>query len=173
MMSMSRPGKRALALVASISLSRLYVRSGIGLHHFHAPTPARWAPTCHHRLANYRSSVPVMKARRLAATTMAVPRGRTDPRLLEARMVFHLHRLTPVRRELCRPHCLAFPLYPPKNGHSQAAPARPKSADTVEKVSFGDGKIIPPASSARAPRTASSARHSGPHGNRRPRRSRF
>jgi hypothetical protein len=48
-------------------------------------------------------------------------------------MVFHLHRLTPVRRELCRPHCLAFPLYPPKNGHSQAAPARPKSADTVAK----------------------------------------
>src|SRR5260370_288375 len=45
--------------------------------------------------------------------------------------------------------------------------------DTVDKSSFGDGKIIPPASSARAPRTASSARHSGPHGNRRPRRSRF
>src|SRR4029450_6982000 len=92
MMSMSRPGKRALALVASISLSRLYVRSGMGLYHFHAPTPARWAPTCRHRLANYRSSVPVMKARRLAAATMAAPRGRTDPRLLEARMAFHLHR---------------------------------------------------------------------------------
>src|SRR5260370_32604437 len=44
--------------------------------------------------------------------------------------------------------------FTPKNGHGQAAPARPKSADTVEKVSFGDGKIIPPASSARAPRTA-------------------
>jgi hypothetical protein len=173
MISMSRPGKRALALVASISLSRLYVRSGMGLYHFHAPTPSRWAPTCRDRLANYRSSVPVLKARRLAATTMAARRGRTDPRLLEARMAFHLHRLMPVGRELCRPHRVAFPLLHPKNGHGQAAPARPKSADTVEKVSFGDGKIIPPASSARAPRTASSARHSGPHGNRRPRRSRF
>jgi len=43
---------------------------------------------------------------------MAARRGRTDPRLLEARMAFHLHRLTPVRRELCRAHRLAFPLYP-------------------------------------------------------------
>src|SRR5882757_9044701 len=84
MMSTSRPGKRALALVASISLSRLYVRSGMGLHHFHAPTPSRWAPTCRDRLADYRSSVPVMKARRLATTTMAAPCGRTGPRLLEA-----------------------------------------------------------------------------------------
>src|SRR5258705_1611577 len=112
MMSMSRPGKRALALVASISLSRLYVRSGMGLYHFHAPTPSRWAPTCRDRLANYRSSVLVLKARRLAATTTAAPRGRTDPRLLETRTAFHLHRLMPVGRELCRPHCLAFPLYP-------------------------------------------------------------
>ena len=75
MMSTSRPGKRALALVASISLSRLYVRSGMGLYHLHAPTPFRWAPTCRDRLADYRSSAPVMKARRLAATTMAVPCG--------------------------------------------------------------------------------------------------
>src|SRR6266849_2995654 len=82
MMSMSRPGKRALALVASISLSRLYVRSGIGLYHLRAPIPSRWAPTCRDRLIDYRSLFPAMKARRLAATTMAVPCGRTEPRLL-------------------------------------------------------------------------------------------
>src|SRR6266403_2263127 len=67
-------------------------------------------------------------------------------------------------------------LYPegvcrPKHGRHRVNPQWQLLADTVEKVSFGDGKIIPPASSARAPRTASSARHSGPHGNRRPRRS--
>src|SRR5206468_3398779 len=82
MMSMSRPGKRALALVASISLFRLYVRSGIGLYHLRAPIPSRWAPTCRDRLIDYRSLFPAMKARRLAATTMAAPCGRTEPRLL-------------------------------------------------------------------------------------------
>src|SRR5258705_3585559 len=104
MMSMSRPGKRALALVASTSLSRLYVRSGMGLYHFHAPTPSRWAPTCRDRLANYRSSVLVLKAPRLAATTTAAPRGRTGARLLDARTPFHLLRLMPVAPGLCRPH---------------------------------------------------------------------
>src|SRR6266404_6874688 len=43
MMSMSRPGRRALALVASISPSRLYVRSGMGLYHLHATIPYRRA----------------------------------------------------------------------------------------------------------------------------------
>src|SRR6476660_1971535 len=42
------------------------------------------------------------------------------PPLLEARMTFHLHRLTPLRRELCRPHCLAFPLYPPTTDIQQS-----------------------------------------------------
>src|SRR6266404_1900216 len=133
MMSMSSPSKRALALVASISLSRLYVRSGMGLYHFHAPTPSRWAPTCRDRLANYRSSVLVLKARRLAATTTAAPRGRTDPRLLETRMAFHLHRLMPVGRELCRPHCLAFPLSP---GTQRTDIVRPPPH--VRKVPTGD-----------------------------------
>src|SRR5437867_10967227 len=108
MMSMSRPGKRALALVASISLSRLYVRSGIGLYHLFAPIPSRWAPTCRDRPVDYRSSFPAMKARRLAATTMAAPCGRTEPCLLEARVAFYLHRLKPVGRVACRPRCLAF-----------------------------------------------------------------
>jgi hypothetical protein len=168
MMSMSRPGKRALALVASISLSRLYVRSGMGLYHFHVPIPSRWAPTCRDRLANYRSSVPVLKARRFAATTMAAPRGRTDPSSLRRAWRFICTGWCRLAGSCADRTALPFRFTP-----SQAAPARPKSADTVEKVSFGDGKIIPPASSARAPRTASSARHSGPHGNRRPRRSRF
>src|SRR5260370_35433308 len=82
MRSMSRPGKRPFALVASISLSRLYVRSGIGLYHLRAPIPSRWAPTCRDRLIDYHSLFPAMKARRLAATTMAAPGGRTEPRLL-------------------------------------------------------------------------------------------
>src|SRR6266576_3741996 len=43
MMSMSRPGRRALALVVSISPSRLYVRSGMGLYHLHATIPYRRA----------------------------------------------------------------------------------------------------------------------------------
>src|SRR6266446_9896168 len=42
-MSMSRPGRRALALVASISLSRFRVRSGMGLYHLHATIPYRRA----------------------------------------------------------------------------------------------------------------------------------
>src|SRR5262245_36524107 len=93
MMSMSRPGKRALALVSSISLSRLYVRSGIGFYYLRAPIPSRWAPTRRDRLIDYRSLFPAMKAWRLAATTMAAPCGRTEPRFLEARVAFHRHEL--------------------------------------------------------------------------------
>jgi hypothetical protein len=40
-----------------------------------------------HPAGDYRSSFPVMKARRLAAATMAAPRGRTEPGLVEARGV--------------------------------------------------------------------------------------
>src|SRR5258705_9650600 len=83
---------------------------------------------------------------------------------VQARPLRLLTRITPLYPEgVCRP----------KHGRHRVNPQWQLLADTVEKVSFGDGKIIPPASSARAPRTASSARHSGPHGNRRPRRSRF
>src|SRR6266436_2522618 len=54
------------------------------LRHRPLPSPctARWAPTCRDRLIDYRSLFPAMKARRLAATTMAAPCGRTEPRLL-------------------------------------------------------------------------------------------
>src|SRR5258708_1558304 len=105
MMSMSRPGRRALALVASISPSRLYVRSGMGL-----PSPRNNSiplGTCRDGLADYRSSSTVMKARTIAATTGA-PCGRAGPRLLEARVVFHVHRMKPIGRVFCRPHCLVF-----------------------------------------------------------------
>src|SRR5262245_49809241 len=43
MISMSSPGKRALALVASIPLSRLCVRSGMGLR-LQATYPSRRVP---------------------------------------------------------------------------------------------------------------------------------
>src|SRR5882672_8745424 len=61
------------------------------LRHRPSPSPCtdsyRGAPTCRDRLIDYRSSFPVMKARRLAATTIAAPCGRTEPRFLEARGV--------------------------------------------------------------------------------------
>jgi len=60
-----------------------------------------------HPAGDYRSSFPVMKARRLAATTMAAPAEGQNPAFLW-RAAFHLHRLKPVGRELCQPHCLAF-----------------------------------------------------------------
>src|SRR5258707_855707 len=105
MMSMSRPGRRALALVASISLSRLYVRSGMG------PTSPRnnSIPLGTYRdgLADYRSSFTVMKARRIAATTMALLAEGQDPASLR-RVVFHVHRMKPIGRVFCRPHCLVF-----------------------------------------------------------------
>src|SRR6266446_2753310 len=108
MMSMSRPGRRALALVASISLSRLYVRSGMGLSSpRNNSTPLG---TCRDGLADYRSSFTVMKARRIAATTMGAPCGRAGPRLPEARVVFHVHRMKPISRVFCRPHCHLLPV---------------------------------------------------------------
>jgi hypothetical protein len=60
------------------------------LRHRPLPSPCtdscRGAPTCHDRLIDYRSSFPAMKARKVAATTMAAPCGRTEPRFLEARV---------------------------------------------------------------------------------------
>src|SRR5262245_52120654 len=63
MISMSRPGRRALALMASISFSRLYVPSGMGL----PLSMQQFYPAGYRRdgLADYRASFPTTKAGRL------------------------------------------------------------------------------------------------------------
>lgn len=103
------------------------------------------APTCRDRLIDYRSSFPAMKARKVAATTMAAPCGRSEPR----RLVAH-DPLAVVARLMFAPAPGSC-----RGGSPATQRGRRASAGAPERAEHDGLAMLPRGKDLRLPRTGS------------------